>query len=41
MTLPCPWRILGVEAWFLDKEGHALREDQIEDVHARVIDRSL
>src|SRR5215472_2352767 len=27
-------RIPGVEAWFFDDEGHALREGHIEDVHA-------
>jgi pimeloyl-ACP methyl ester carboxylesterase len=31
-------RIPGVEAWFLDEEGHALREDHIEDAHAWLID---
>jgi predicted esterase len=34
-------RISGVEARFFDEEGHALREDHIEDVHAWLIDRSF
>jgi pimeloyl-ACP methyl ester carboxylesterase len=32
--------IPGVEAWFFDDEGHALRESHIEDVHAWLVDRS-
>jgi pimeloyl-ACP methyl ester carboxylesterase len=32
--------IPGVEAWFFDNEGHALREKHIADVHAWLIDRS-
>jgi hypothetical protein len=34
-------RIRGVEAWFFDEEGQALREDHVEDVHAWLIDRSF
>jgi pimeloyl-ACP methyl ester carboxylesterase len=33
-------RIPGVETWFFDDEGHALRESHIEDVHAWLVDRS-
>jgi len=33
-------RIPGVEAWFFDDEGHALRENHIEDIHAWLVDRS-
>jgi len=33
-------RIPGVEAWFFDDEGHAVRETHIEDVHAWLVDRS-
>jgi predicted esterase len=33
-------RIPGVEARFFDVEGHALREDHIEDMHAWLNDRS-
>jgi pimeloyl-ACP methyl ester carboxylesterase len=32
--------IPGVEAWFFDDEGHALRESHIEDVHAWLVDHS-
>jgi pimeloyl-ACP methyl ester carboxylesterase len=32
--------IPGVEAWFFDDEGHAFRENHIEDVHAWLIDHS-
>ena len=32
--------IPGVEAWFFDDEGHALRESHIEDIHAWLIDHS-
>ncbi|MGO9190521.1 MAG: alpha/beta fold hydrolase [Streptosporangiaceae bacterium] len=32
--------IPGVEAWFFDDEGHALRESHIEDVHAWLADRT-
>jgi pimeloyl-ACP methyl ester carboxylesterase len=32
--------IPGVETWFFDDEGHALREGHIEDVHAWLVDRS-
>jgi pimeloyl-ACP methyl ester carboxylesterase len=32
--------IPGVETWFFDDEGHALRENHIEDVHAWLVDRS-
>jgi pimeloyl-ACP methyl ester carboxylesterase len=32
--------IPGVETWFFDDEGHALRESHIEDVHAWLVDRS-
>ncbi len=34
-------RIPGVEAWFFDDEGHSVREDHIEDVHAWLVDRSF
>ena len=33
-------RIPRVETWFFDDEGHALRENHIEDVHAWLMDRS-
>jgi pimeloyl-ACP methyl ester carboxylesterase len=33
-------RIPGVKAWFFDAEGHALRENHIEDIHAWLVDRS-
>jgi pimeloyl-ACP methyl ester carboxylesterase len=33
-------RIPGVETWFFDDEGHAVRESHIEDVHAWLVDRS-
>ena len=33
-------RIPRVETWFFDDEGHALRENHIEDVHAWLVDRS-
>jgi hypothetical protein len=33
-------RIPGVEAWFFDDEGHALRENHIADVHAWLVDHS-
>jgi pimeloyl-ACP methyl ester carboxylesterase len=32
--------IPGAQAWFFDDEGHALREDHIEDVHAWLVDHS-
>jgi pimeloyl-ACP methyl ester carboxylesterase len=32
--------IPGVEAWFFDDEGHALRESHIADVHAWLLDHS-
>jgi pimeloyl-ACP methyl ester carboxylesterase len=32
--------IPGVEAWFFDDEGHALRESHIEDIHAWLVDHS-
>jgi pimeloyl-ACP methyl ester carboxylesterase len=34
-------RIPGVEARFFDGEGHSIRENHIEDVHAWLIDRSF
>jgi pimeloyl-ACP methyl ester carboxylesterase len=33
--------IPGVETWFFDDEGHALREGHIEDVHAWLVARSF
>jgi pimeloyl-ACP methyl ester carboxylesterase len=33
-------RIPGVETWFFDDEGHAVRESHIEDVHAWLVDHS-
>jgi hypothetical protein len=33
-------RIPGVEAWFFDDEGHALRKNHIEDIHAWLVARS-
>jgi len=33
-------RIPGVETWFFDDEGHAVREGHIEDVHGWLVDRS-
>jgi pimeloyl-ACP methyl ester carboxylesterase len=33
-------RIPGAEAWFFDDEGHALRENHIEDVHAWLVAHS-
>ena len=32
--------IPGVEAWFFDDEGHAVREPHIEEVHAWLVERS-
>jgi len=31
--------IPGVEAWFFEEEGHALRESHIADVNAWLVDR--
>jgi pimeloyl-ACP methyl ester carboxylesterase len=34
-------RIPGAETWFFDGEGHSIRENHIEDVHAWLVDRSF